>query len=173
MLKNPILFSGGLPPFDEIKATHVGAGMRELLAELARDLEVLEANADPTWDAAIEAPTALGERLGRAWGVVGHLMGVRNSDELRAAYEEVQPEIVAFGLRIAQSPALFAALEGLAGGEAFAAMDETQKRIIDSSLRDARLSGVALRGAEKENIAARAGGPGAAAAAGADAGAGK
>ena len=152
MLKNPILFSGGLPPFDEIKAAHVGAGMRELLAELARDLEVLEANADPTWDAAIEAPTALGERLGRAWGVVGHLMGVRNSDELRAAYEEVQPEIVAFGLRIAQSPALFAALEGLAGGEAFAAMDETQKRIIDSSLRDARLSGVALRGAEKERF---------------------
>lgn len=152
MLKNPILFSGGLPPFDEIKAAHVGAGMRELLAELARDLEVLEANADPTWDAAIEAPTALGERLGRAWGVVGHLMGVRNSDELRAAYEEVQPEIVAFGLRIAQSPALFAALEGLAGGEAFAAMDETQKRIIDSSLRDARLSGVALRGAAKERF---------------------
>jgi len=152
MSQNPLLFPGGLPPFDKIDPTHIRAGMRELLAELASELETLEGAAGPTWDAAVEAPSALGERLGRAWGVVGHLMGVRNSDELRAAYEEVQPEIVAFGLRIAQSPALFEALEGLASSDSFSAMDQAQKRIIESSLRDARLSGVALRGAEKERF---------------------
>ena len=152
MSQNPILFPGGLPPFDKIDAAHVGEGMRELLTELAAELETLEAAAGPTWDAAVEAPSALGERLGRAWGVVGHLMGVRNSDALRAAYEEVQPEIVAFGLRIAQSPTLFSALEGLAASDAFGEMDEAQKRIIESSLRDTRLSGVALRGEAKDRF---------------------
>ena len=152
MSENPLLFPGGLPPFDQIKAEHVAGGMRELLAELVTELETLEAAVGPTWEAAIEAPSALGERLGRAWGVVGHLMGVRNSADLRAAYEEVQPEIVAFGLRIAQSPALFGALEELSQSDAFAAMDDTQKRIIASSLRDARLSGVALHGEARERF---------------------
>ena len=152
MSENPLLFPGGLPPFDEIQAEHVVVGMRQLLAELSSELEALEGAVEPTWDAAVEAPSALGERLGRAWGVVGHLMGVRNSEALRAAHEEVQPEIVAFGLRVAQSPALFGALEALSRSDAFAAMDDTQKRIIESSLRDARLSGVALEGEARERF---------------------
>ena len=37
----------------------------------------------------LEAP------LGYAWGVVGHLMGVDNSDELRAVHTAMQPAVIA------------------------------------------------------------------------------
>lgn len=149
---NPLLFPGGLPPFDRIEPAHIVPAMRQLLSELGEELARIEAAASPSWDAAVEAPSALGERLGRAWGVVGHLMGVRNSDALRAAYEEMQPEVVAFGLRMAQSRALFDALDGLAKSEAFSGFDETRQRIIESGLRDAQLAGVALEGEAKERF---------------------
>jgi Zn-dependent oligopeptidase len=42
MSQNPLLFPGGLPPFDKIDPTHIREGMRELLAELASELETLE-----------------------------------------------------------------------------------------------------------------------------------
>ncbi|MFP6664602.1 MAG: M3 family metallopeptidase [Deltaproteobacteria bacterium] len=152
MSKNPLLFTGGLPPFDAIEVSHIVPAMRELLADLAQELAKLETAAEPSWEAAVEAPSALGERLGRAWGVVGHLMGVQNSDDLRTAHETMQPEIVAFGLQMAQSQPLYRALEGLAAGAGFAALDATQQRIVTSGLRDAKLAGVALTGAAKDRF---------------------
>ena len=58
--------------------------------------------------------------LGTRWGVVGHLLGVRNSTELRAAHEAVQPEVVVFALRLAQSKPVFDALAELEKSAAFA-----------------------------------------------------
>jgi oligopeptidase A len=152
MSKNPLLFSGGLPPFDAIEVAHIVPAMRDLLGDLTSELAKLEAAAEPTWEAAVEAPSEIGERLGRAWGVVGHLMGVRNSAELRTAHETMQPEVVAFGLRMAQSQPLHGALEGLAVGADFADLDATQQRIVTSGLRDAKLAGVALKGATKDRF---------------------
>ena len=37
-----------------------------------------------------------------AWGVVGHLMGVQNSEELRSAHEEMQPAVVKTTTRLGQ-----------------------------------------------------------------------
>lgn len=42
--------------------------------------------------------------------------GVKDSDALRKAVEEVQPENVALGLRLAQSKPLYAAFEALKAG---------------------------------------------------------
>lgn len=149
---NPLEFTEGLPPFEAIRPEHVVPAMRALLAELNRDLDRIEENAGPTWDRTIEPLQELGERLGRPWGVVGHLMGVRNSDELRAAHEEMQPEVVAFSLRMGQSRPIYEGLRALRDGPAFDALDETQKRIVNSSLRDAVHSGVGLEGAAREEF---------------------
>jgi oligopeptidase A len=48
--------------------------------------------------------------LDYAWGIVGHLTGVMNSDELRAAHQEMQPLVVKTKTKIAQSAVLFAAI---------------------------------------------------------------
>ena len=143
---NPLLFTAGLPPFESIRTEHVVPAMRALLAELHEELERVERHAASSWETTVAPIQEIGERLGRAWGVVGHLMGVRNSDELRAAQEQMQPEVVAFSLRLGQSRPIYEGLRALRAGPAFARLDATQQRIVDSMLRDARHSGVALEG---------------------------
>jgi oligopeptidase A len=149
---NPLLGWGALPRFDAITPEHVEPGIRSLLAELAADFDRLEAQVTPSWEGAIEPLEQLQDRLGYSWGIVGHLMGVRNSEPLRAAHAAVQPAVVELGLRWAQSRPIFDALQKLAESPAFARLDAAQQRIVTVLLRDARLSGVALEGEARERF---------------------
>ena len=120
--------------------------VRALLAKLGADLDRLEASASSTWDAVVEPITAMTDRLSLVWGTVGHLMGVRNSDPLRAAHATVQPEVVAFFIRLGQSKPIYHALKAIRDGDTWATLDATQRRIVESLVRDAELSGVGLEG---------------------------
>ena len=83
-----------------------------------------------------------------AWGVVGHLMGVKNGDELRASHGEMQPIVIQATTKLSQSLAIYKALEAVM--EADPSLDGTQRRILVSSLQSMKLSGVALEGEQKE-----------------------
>ncbi|MDG2335686.1 MAG: M3 family metallopeptidase [Myxococcota bacterium] len=150
--ENPLLSPTGLPRFSAIEPAHVEPAMRSLIAELRETLAELEAGLEPTWAGVVVPLESLGDRLGRAWGVVGHLMGVCNSDELRAAYEKVQPEVVRFALDQGQSRPVYSALKALRSGEGWSDLEEAQHRIVDSLLRDAEHSGVGLAGPERERF---------------------
>jgi len=152
--ENPLLHPTAPPRFDLITPEHVVPAVRALLADLGADLDRLEASVAPTWDAVVEPITSMTDRLSLVWGTVGHLMGVRNSDALRAAQETVQPEVVAFSIRLGQSTPIYRALKGLESGDAWAALDDTQRRIVTSLVRDAELSGVGLEGAAQARFSA-------------------
>lgn len=141
---NPLLLHDELPRFDLVNPNHVVPGIRELLAELGVLFDQLEANLEPSWAGLVENLEAISERFGFAWGLVGHLMGVQNSDALREAHSTVQPEVVAFGLRLAQSRPIFEGLEALRTGSAFSSLDAAQRRIVENLLREARHAGVGL-----------------------------
>ena len=152
-LDNPLLADGSrlFPRFASVKAEHVAPGVRSLLAQLEAELTTLEAAVTPTWPGLVEPLEKMSDALGRTWGVVSHLKATKDSEPLRAAYDEVQPEKVKLGLRLAQSEPVFAAFEALkADSKAWAALSPAQKRVVEGELRDAVLSGVALRGEQKE-----------------------
>ena len=155
-MENPLLAPSpdGLPRFDAIRPEHVEPAMKALLAELGGELEALEQSVKPTWTGVVDPLERMGDLLGTRWGAVGHLLGVRNSTELRAAHEAVQPEVVVFGLRVAQSKPLFEALVALEKSAAFAQLDPAQRRIVKLLIRDARLTGVALEGSARERFQA-------------------
>src|SRR5262245_49815314 len=92
--RNPLLAARGLPRFDAIRPEHVEPAARALLAELAAELDALEASCEPSWKSSMEPIERILDRLQRFWGTVGHLMGVQNSDALRAAHDRAQPEVV-------------------------------------------------------------------------------
>ena len=149
---NPLLIGQGLPPFEKIKADHVIPAITELLKELDGELTELEANLIPTWTGVVEPLTKIEEKLSWSWGIVGHLMSVKNSPELREAYETVQPQVVQFINKLSQSKPIYQAFKALQSSEGFKSLEPAQKRIIEASIRDAELSGVGLEGKEKERF---------------------
>lgn len=150
--KNPLLIGKGLPPFDEIKAEHVVPAITQILEELDAGVSKLEKNVTPTWSGLVEPLTELEERLGWSWGIVGHLMSVKNSPELREAYEKMQPEIVGFYNKLTQSKPLYEAFKEIKEGAEWDKLEPAQKRIVESSIRDFELSGVGLEGEARERF---------------------
>lgn len=149
---NPLLDQSGLPRFDAICADDVVPGIRALLAELHVDLDALECNCRPEWSGVVEGVERLSDRLGYAWNVICHLMGVKSSPQLRSAHADVQPEVVGFQMRLAQSAAIYRALRELRAGQAWDALDLAQRRVVETLLRDAELAGAGLEGAARERF---------------------
>jgi oligopeptidase A len=153
--ENPLLEQTGLPRFDAIDASHVKPGVMGTLEKLEAEFSDLEeklASTDsPAYADVVEAMETIEAPVEFTWGVVGHLMGVKNSDELRAAHGEMQPEVIKATTKMSQSAAVFSALEAVSnsGGES---LDPAQKRIVDASIKAMRLSGVALEGEQKETF---------------------
>jgi oligopeptidase A len=152
----PLLAGQGLPRFEAITPEQMEQGIPALLDTLNHELTALEtrleqrlSEAHPlTWDELMSPLHQLGERLRWSWGVVSHLNGVCNTPELRAAHQQQQGAVVQFGNRAGQSRPIYQALEALQ--ESAASLDGTQLRILQAELRDMRLRGVGLEGAEQE-----------------------
>jgi oligopeptidase A len=102
----------------------------------------------------VEPLERIGDRLATRWSVVGHFLGVKNTPPLRTAHEAVQPEVVLFALRLAQSRPIYEALVALSKGAEFARLEPAQRRIVTLLIRDARLAGVGLEGAALERYRA-------------------
>ncbi|MFB2936646.1 M3 family metallopeptidase [Aerosakkonemataceae cyanobacterium BLCC-F154] len=149
---NPLLIGKGLPPFDAIKPEQVEPAFAELLPKLEAELAQLEANVQPTWSGLVEPLDRLNDPLRWSWGVVGHLMGVKNSPELRQAYENVQPKVVQFWNKLSQSKPLYEAFKALRQSQDWDKLQPAQQRIVESAIKDAELSGVGLEGEEKERF---------------------
>jgi oligopeptidase A len=150
--ENPLLSTGAFPRFDLIQPVHVVPAMRHVLAELEQHLEQLERDAQPTWEGLVEPLERLGDRLSVTWGVVGHLMGVKNCEALREAYQDIQPEVVRFSLRLGQSAVIFKALNAIRASAACENLQPAQHRIIDALILDARLAGVGLEGRARQRF---------------------
>jgi len=177
---NPLLSEPStlFPRWDAITAADVVPGVRALLSQLDAEISALEKarvtsegrararllaatgresphtawqDVKPTWPGLVEPLERISDALGRTWGVVGHLKAVKDSEALRAAHDEVQPEKVKLGLRLAQSRPVYEAFKALREDEAgWAALSAAQRRVVEGELRDALLSGVALEGEAKE-----------------------
>lgn len=142
---NPLLDFSGLPRFAEIKPEHVAPAIDQLLEEnRALITRLLTDDAPPSWDTFVRLMEDANERLGRAWGPVGHLNAVMNSPELRDAYNSTLPKITAYYAALGQNLALFQKFKALRNSPEFASLSAARKKIIENELRDFRLGGAEL-----------------------------
>lgn len=149
---NPLLVTEGLPPYDKIEPDHVLPAAQFVLSEAEEKLNALEQNIQPTWDGVVVPLDEIGKRFQWAWSPVSHLHGVKNSPELREAFEQARPHFVTFGLRISQSEPVYQALKGIREGDEWEKLDEAQRRIITTHLQDMELSGIGLSGEKRERF---------------------
>lgn len=152
VLENPLLKQGGLPQFQLISAPDVKPAVQELLSNLDADLlrleSVLADSESPQYADVVEELEKMEAPIEYAWGVVGHLMGVNNSDDLRAAHQEMQGDVVKVVTKISQSAEVYKAVNAVPQDS----LDEAQKRIVSSSIQTMKLSGVGLEGDAKEKF---------------------
>ena len=149
---NPLFAHGTHPRFEEITPAHSQEAVPVLLEKAKADFTAFEAAVEPTWDGIFERLRALVEPLGFAWHVTGHLMSVRNSDELRTVYEGLQPSVVEFFTLMGQSKATYEALEALMGSAGYADLAPAKKRLVEKELLGMKLSGISLEGDAKERF---------------------
>ncbi|HEY7818934.1 MAG TPA: M3 family metallopeptidase, partial [Vicinamibacteria bacterium] len=133
---------------------HVVPGIRALVNEVGGMLDDLERSLEPaetTWEGLVDRLERMQERIGFAFGIVDHLMGVRNSPPLREAYDAVEPEVVKLLTRIGQSQPIYRGLIALRDRES-KNMSRRERRIVDKLIQEAELSGVGLVGSARERF---------------------
>ena len=122
-IANPLLDFSGLPHFDHITPAHVGDAVASLLAENRAVVARLEGpQSQVTWENFVEPLEDATERLGRAWGIVGHLNAVVDTPALRASYNENLPKVTEFWTALGQNLALYAKYKTLKDSPQFAAL---------------------------------------------------
>ncbi|PUA17074.1 M3 family metallopeptidase [Glaciimonas sp. PCH181] len=151
---NPLLDFSGLACFDKIQPQHVTPAIAYLLEQATVVVKQLEApDAAVTWASFVTPLENATEKLGRAWGIVGHLNAVMDSPELRAAYNENQPKLIEFWTSLSQNLALFEKYKALKSGAEFADLSPARQKIINNAVRDFRLGGAELADADKARFA--------------------
>lgn len=149
---NPLFTCGEYPRYSEITPASVSEAIPSILETAAKEFAAYEQSVVPTWEGIFGSLRRIMEPLEYAWGITSHLMGVLNSDELRAVHEEMQPKVIEFYTTIGQSKAVYEALETLRKGDAWKGLDRPQQRLLDKELMGMKLSGISLEGAEKERF---------------------
>ncbi len=154
MTTNSLLDFSDLPRFDIFSPADVTPAITRLLDDaraLVNQLENPDASAD--WENFVEPLERVTERLGRAWGVVGHLNAVVDTPELRATYNENQPRVTEFWTELGQNLKLFDKYKALQTGAGYQALSPARRKIIDNAIRDFRLGGAELPEQQKKRFA--------------------
>ena len=144
-----------LPVFSAIKPEFIVTELSSLLERNRREVQALTKTVEPLdWCNFVEPLEEIGDRLSRFFSPIGHLHGVADSDDLRAAYNEAIPLLSAYGSEMAQNDGLFDAFTRLRNSENYASYSVAQKKVIDNALRDFRLGGIALDNDKRERFRA-------------------
>lgn len=159
---NPLLQQEGLPKFATIEPSNLTPAVSHLVEKLENDFSSFESKVseeafDASFDDILPELEKMQSPLEYVWGVAGHLNGVKNSDELRTAYEENQATVVTIMTKFSQSRALFDALSAV---EAKWKEDDSNEsnddfymrqkhRAVEHNLRQMKLGGVGLEGDAK------------------------
>ncbi|MGR5154497.1 oligopeptidase A [Photobacterium swingsii] len=144
-MSNPLLTMTDLPPFSLIKAEHIQPAVEQAIADCrAKVEEVLANDAPPSWDSICEPLAETDDRLSRIWSPVSHLNGVKNSAELREAYESCLPMLSDYGTWVGQHKGLYEAYKAIKASDAFATMNQAQQKSVTDALKEFELSGIGL-----------------------------
>ncbi|MBK4715261.1 MULTISPECIES: oligopeptidase A [Tenebrionibacter/Tenebrionicola group] len=144
-MTNPLLSPFTLPPFSKIQPEHVVPAVTDALKACREKVESVVAQGAPyTWDNLCQPLAEVDDRLGRIFSPVSHLNAVKNSPELRAAYEQTLPLLSEYSTWVGQHEGLYRAYRNLRDGDSYPTLDVAKKKAVDNALRDFELSGIGL-----------------------------
>ena len=148
-MTNPLLTPTALPAFSKIEPQYIESAIKQLIQENRETVERVVNQPHFTWENFILPLTEAGDRLSKVWSPISHLNSVKNSPELREAYQACLPLLAEYSTWVGQHQGLYEAYLQLKNSPEFAGYTQAQKKAIENSLRDFKLSGISLP-AEKQ-----------------------
>ncbi len=150
-MSNPLLDFNSLPRFSRIQPSHVEPAIDTLLKQNREQVrKLLKTVERPDWHNFVEPLEEMEYRLSRAWSPVSHLNSVMNSEELRAAYNACLPKLSDYATEMGQNEELFQAWQAVEANST--GLDGAQRKLLENTLRDFRLSGVDLPDGRKKRF---------------------
>lgn len=133
----------------------IEADVREALRRSQERIDDLCAALDPatlTFENTLLELERATEDLSMAWGRVGHLDSVRNSEALRAAHNAMLPEVTQFFSRIPLNTALWKRIKAYAETAEAKSLTGVRRRFLDETVKDFIRSGSNLPEDEKTRL---------------------
>ncbi len=150
-MSNPLLEFDSLPRFSQIRPSHVEPAVDFLLKKNRKQVKTLLSTLEhPDWYNFVEPLEEMEDRLSRAWAPVSHLNAVLNSPELRDAHNACLPKLSDYATEMGQNQALFEAYQAVE--KQALDLDQAQRKLLQNTLRDFRLSGVDLPAGKKQRF---------------------
>lgn len=144
-MTNPLLTMDSLPPFSQIQPDQVQLAVTQAIADCKQKISDVLAQREPhTWDSLIAPLEEVNDRLSRIWSPVSHLNSVLNSEALREAHDACLPLLSEFQTYVGQHEGLYQAYLALSESDDFPLLSAAQRKEIQNTLRDFRLSGIGL-----------------------------
>ena len=133
------------PAFDQMTPENAETAFAQLLAEARAAVDGLEQNSAPSWPGLMRPLHDACHPLYDAWGLLCHMLSVMNSEAWRRIQERVQPDIVAFSLRVGQSRAFYNRFRALRDADrSEPSLTPVQRRILTKTIQSAEQAGVGL-----------------------------
>lgn len=104
-----------LPPFRRIEISHLEKALNNVVHKAREDLKALETQLDHKltnncaieWKDVVDPLELQSDALDRLWGLVGHLMSVKNNDEIRNVHDQFQGPVTETITSMSQSRQLY------------------------------------------------------------------
>jgi oligopeptidase A len=147
---NPLLSETALPLFEQIKIEHFEPAIDQVLSNNRQLIERLLAASADTWESLVYPMESADDCLNNVWSVVSHYNAVLNSDILRDIYKRIISKLTEYQTEVGQNEDLFQAYQRLSESAEYSTLNGPQKKVIDNSLRDFKLSGIGLNADDKQ-----------------------
>ena len=150
---NPFIHTPYYPAFEKMTPELAQEAFQHLLPDAKRLVDALEQKHEPTWGGLMHPLYDACFPLTHAWGLLSHLLSVMNNDAWRKVQQSLQPEIVAFSLRVGQSPIFYKSFRALQAADAKTpSLTSVQRRILEKTIQGATLAGVGLPPKKQERF---------------------
>ncbi|WP_370164830.1 M3 family metallopeptidase, partial [Marisediminitalea sp.] len=143
----------GLPLFSAITPDQIKPAVEKAIAHCKATIEQVVASNQYTYENVVDSIDEADDVLNKIWSPVSHMNSVVSSDELRKAHDDCLPLLSEYGTWVGQHEGLFQAYKSLRDSQEYEQLDEAQRKVIDNTLRDFTLSGVALPADTKKRFA--------------------
>ncbi|ALT00005.1 oligopeptidase A [Lacimicrobium alkaliphilum] len=142
-----------LPRFSEIRPEHIRPQVEQAIAHCKSEIERLVKQPQFSWDNLVMPLDEADDKLSRLWSPVSHMNSVVSNDDLRQAHDACLPLLSEYSTWVGQHEGLYQAYKAIKDSAEFAELSQPQQKVIDNTLRDFELSGVALADDKKKRFA--------------------